>query len=802
MSAVVTVRYRVKTTFAKHLASKPLRPRRRWVEDGVQPSSVMRPSADSLNEPAPTATRLYGVARWILFSTAAFIVAIAVAVAIPYYRLSKRVDGQLEAGAFQHTFTYFAAPESVTVGDPVSAQDIATLKRAAVHSSAPLEIQVSSGAISSITDLSTHRPVLQTELAPQPIINMSDAGRVKRLMVKYPDIPTVLVHAVVSVEDKRFFEHSGLDLLRIAKASYVDLREHRKEQGASTISMQLARNLWLDHDKSWKRKVTEALITLHLEQKLSKQQIFEDYCNLVYLGNEGTFSVNGFGEAARVYFNKDIRKLNLTEAATLAGLIQRPSHLNPFHHPERALERRNLVLSLMYENKYLTKAQLREAVAAPLGLNPGTSELSEAAYFLDIAGNEAAKDLDELPSGSANVYTTIDPRLQQAAEQAIADGMQLVDKALAARHKTGQPAGNRPQVALIALDPHTGEVKALCGGRDYAVSQLDRVLSKRPPGSVFKPFVYAAALNTAVAGGNQVLTEASTVDDSPTTFQYENQTYSPNNFKGDFRGTVTLRQALAHSLNVATVKVGEMVGFDNVAALARQAGLSDVNATPAIALGAYQATPLDLARAYTIFANDGVRVEPAFIAAIHDRNGMELYRHNPETKRVLDPRVAFLMVDMLQEVMRSGTAAGVRSRGFRLPAAGKTGTSHDGWFAGFTSQLLCLVWVGFDDYSELGLEGARSALPIWTEFMMQAARYKQYGNAKPFAPASGVVNLGVDLATGEVCPGGTMSFFIAGTQPSAQCAPQEIEVDFTPDGGATQRQVTVQPVVDRPPAQN
>ena len=548
--------------------------------------------------------------------------------------------------------------------------------------------------------------------------------------------------------------------------------------------------------------MTEALITLHLEHKLTKQQIFEDYCNLVYLGNERTFSVNGFGEASRVYFNKDMRKLNLSEAATLAGLIQRPSHLNPFHHPDRALERRNLVLGLMFENKYVTKAQYLDAVAAPLGLNPGTSQTSEAAYFLDMAGNEASKDLDDRLGGLANVYTTLDPRLQSVAEQAIADGMRLVDQALAARRKNGQADGGRAQVALIALDPHTGEVKAVCGGRDYAISQLNRVLSKRPPGSVFKPFVYAAALNTAVVGGSQILTEASTVDDSPTTFQFQNQTYSPNNFRGDFRGTVTLRLALAHSLNVATVKVGEMVGFNNVAALARQAGLSDVNATPSIALGAYQATPLDLARAYTIFANGGVRVQPNFVAAIDDRNGARLYRRSPETKHVLDPRVAFLMVDMLQEVMRSGTAAGVRSRGFRLPAAGKTGTSHDGWFAGFTSQLLCLVWVGFDDYRELGLEGARSALPIWTEFMLQAARYKQYGNAKPFAPPSGVMNAGVDLESGQVCPGGPTSYFIDGTQPSSECAPQEIEVEFSPDGGAVQRSIPVQPAVNRPPGQN
>jgi penicillin-binding protein 1B len=732
--------------------------------------------------------------KWILAGSAVFLAASSIAIAIPYLRLAKRVDQQLAAGTFQHTFTYLAAPEIVSVGDPVPGSEPSALKRAGV--------QVANGQVSSIKDPSTNQNVLQIEIPAQPIINMSDEGRVKRTMVKYPDIPPVLAHAVISVEDKRFFEHSGLDFLRIAKASYVDMKDHRKEQGASTISMQLARNLWLDHGKSWKRKLTEAFITLHLEHKLTKQQILEDYCNLVYLGNAGTFSVNGFGEAARVYFNKDMRKLDLPESATLAGLIQRPSYLNPFHHPERALERRNLVLSLMYENKYITKAQLDQAVQAPLGLHPATGELAEAAYFLDLAGSQAAKALDERPSDSAKIYTTLDPRLQQAAEQSIADGMRLVDKILDGRRKKGQPAGARPQVALIALDPHTGEVKALCGGRDYATSQLNRILSKRPPGSVFKPFVYAAALNTAVQGGNQAFTQASTVDDSPATFEFANQTYSPNNFKGEFRGMVTFRQALAHSLNVATVKVGEMVGFDTVAELARQAGLSDVGATPAVALGAYQETPLELARAYTVFANDGVRVQPTFLAEVNDRNGVLLYHHTLETKRVLDPRVAFLMVDMLQEVMRSGTAAGVRARGFRLPAAGKTGTSHDGWFAGFTSNLLCLVWVGFDDYSELGLEGARSALPIWTEFMLEAARYKQYRSAKPFTPPAGLVNVGVDLASGQACLGGAMSYFIAGTEPTSECAPQEIEVNFTPAGGAEQRVVPVAAVVDRPPTQN
>jgi len=754
------------------------------------------------------------IARWIVITAGVLMIAATVPIGVVYHRVSRRVDERLAAGPFQSAVTYYAAPEVLSLGDAITPTELSeALKRAgigsgvsdnevAVHSAVPAQIQFTKGTISSISDVNGRR-VTRYEVPAQLVTNLSNQGREKRLMVHYSDLPPALVHAIVSAEDKHFFRHSGFDVPRIGKAMYVDVRQRRKEQGASTISMQLARNLWLARDKNWKRKMREALITFHLEHKLSKQQIFEDYCNAVYLGGQGSFSISGFGQAARVYFNKDIQNLNLTESAMLAGLIQRPSYLNPFHNPERVRERRNVVLALMRENKYITRAEYDNAVAAPLGLHPGASELSESQYFLDIASEAASKKLeDHRSSGSAEVYTTIDLRLQRAAEQAIADGMRLVDKELAARRKRGEPVGPRPQVALIALDPRTGEVKALCGGRDYASSQLDRVLSKRPPGSVFKPFVYTAALNTALGGGDPVLTPASSVDDSPTTFEYGNQSYSPSNFKNEFMGRVTLRYALAHSLNVAAVKVGEMAGFDKVVAIAHQAGLNeDIQPTPAVALGAYQVSPLEIAGAYTMFANNGVRVQPAFISSIRDQSA-ELYHHQPEMRRVLDPRVAFVMVDMLQEVMRSGTAAGVRARGFKLPAAGKTGTSHDGWFAGFTSQLLCVVWVGFDDYSELGLEGAHSALPIWTEFMMGAAHYKQYGDAKPFPPPPGVVRVAFDPDTGDLagpfCPEGVPSYFVDGTQPTSECAPQEIELAPTADGGFAQRVMPMaQRVADR-----
>jgi penicillin-binding protein 1B len=716
---------------------------------------------------------------------------VTLALAIPYFRLARRVDQQL-AGSLLNTIDYYSAPEIVAPGDPMSPEDLAAEFQ---HKAPPVQINLSNGRVTSIADVTTDRSLPNYQLQPQLLTNMSEQGRTKRTPVYFSDIPPVLVHAILSAEDKRFFTHPGVDTLRVMKAVYVDLKERRKEQGASTISMQLARNLCLRREKIWKRKVEEVLITAYLEHKLSKNQIFERYCNLIYLGGEGPFGITGIGEAAQVYFSKDVRQLNLVEAATLAGLIQRPAYLNPFRYPGRARDRRNVVLKRMRDNKYIGDAQYAQAIGAPLGLRADTAQLSESQYFVDIAAKEAARESDGIDKPTA-VYTTLDLRLQRAAERSIADGMQLVDKQLAARGKSAPSTA--PQVVLIAFDPHTGEVKALCGGRNYALSQLNRVFAKRPPGSVFKPFVYTAALNTALRGGGTVLTPASLVDDSPTTFDDGNQTYSPANFKHEFMGQVTLRQAMAHSLNVAAVKVGQMAGFQNVVAIARQAGMNDdIRATPAVALGAYQVTPLEIARAYTIFANGGNLVQPAFIAEMRDSSGQTLYRQAPATKRVLDPRIAFLMVDMLQEVMRSGTAAGVRARGFRLPAAGKTGTSHDGWFAGFTSELLCVVWVGFDDYTDLGLEGARSALPIWTEFMSEAARYKQYGNAKPFQPPSGVIQVSVDPQTGQLsgpgCPAGIPTYFVEGTQPQTECALQQVEILSTGDGGVIERWVPIQP---------
>jgi penicillin-binding protein 1B len=381
----------------------------------------------------------------------------------------------------------------------------------------------------------------------------------------------------------------------------------------------------------------------------------------------------------------------------------------------------------------------------------------------------------DFESNAYRIYTTIDMRLQRAATEAVRLGMAGVDEQIRKQRRFKNQTPPSPQVALVALDPHTGEVKAVVGGRNYGLSQLNHVLRQRQPGSIFKPFVYAAALNTGVEGGPQVLTASTTVMDEPTTFYYDNQEYSPKNFDKKFIGPVTLRYALAHSLNVPTVKVGEMTGFDAVVAMANRAGMNyRIRPTPAVALGAYDITPLEAAGAYTLFSNEGAYVKPSFLSLVRSQDGKVVYRNKVEPKQTLDPRVSYLVTNLMEEVLRSGTGAQVRPRyKFYVPAAGKTGTSRDGWFAGFTTELLCIVWVGFDDNSDLDLEGAKSAAPIWGEFMSRALAYREYRDAKPFRAPSGIVSVEIDPETGYAatvsCPKHQTEVYIAGTEPVMAC---------------------------------
>ena len=733
-----------------------------------------------------------------------------------YVKYDRIIEQRFRDPVFASSAKIFAGPRVVRVGSPFTVHDIAAELRHAgygekdgqsplgsyhvkggsievlpgpesYHSPEPATITVAEGKVSEIKSRSAG-DLAAYELEPQLVTSLFDAEqRSKRSLVTYDDIPKMMVDAVISIEDRRFFQHGGVNFLRLAEAAWVDFTHQRHQQGGSTITMQLSRAFFLTPEKTFKRKLIEMLIAVQLEQKFSKQQIFEFYANRVDLGQRGSFTISGLAEGARSYFNKDLKDVTLPEAALLAGLIQAPSYLSPYRHPERALERRNTVIESMAENRVITRDQADKAKAAPLKLAPPNVEASDAPYYVDMVRDAVISKLNEreLNDQSYRIYTALDPDLQRAAAQAVETGIKLVDDQITKmrtkkvkvgknKFETTVAPGPQAQVALVAMDPHTGEIKALVGGRNYGMSQLNHALAKRPTGSIFKPFVYAAALNTGIDGSTAVLTPASTVPDAPSTFTYGDQIYEPRNYKEEYHGDVTLRYALAMSLNNATVKVAEEVGYDKVAELARNAGIASVKATPAMALGAYDASPVDMTAAYTSFANGGMRLSPIFVNSVRNAQGDVVMNFGTEKKQVLDPRVAYVITNMMESVINNGLGfTPVRGRGFTQPAAGKTGSSHDGWFAGYTSNLLCIVWVGYDDYSDLRLSGAMTAAPIWTEFMKKAVTLPQYADVRGFSQPEGVVDVQLDKVTNRLatpsCPDTYTIAFLVGTEPHDTC---------------------------------
>lgn len=722
-----------------------------------------------------------------------------------YVTYANLIDEKLKSGPFPNTSALYAAPRTVTVGDESTPAEIATILRKAGYSESnhntlgwyQLEpdkisiypeadsyfkregavIKFGDNKINEIVALKDNSPVNQYAVEPELITSLFDERREKRRIVRFEDIPKVVVNAVLSAEDKRFFEHSGFDPLGILRAFYVDIKERRRAQGASTLSMQVARTLWLSNRRTVDRKLAEILITLHIEQKLTKEQIFEFYANGIYLGQHGSFSIHGFAEAAQVFLGKDLAQLDVAEAALLAGLPQVPVFGNPIQHPDRAKQRRNQVLGLMRDNGYITVKEYEESIEKPIHTVLDASKTSDANYFVDLINDQLAAKLGADYQGKPfRIYTTLDVELQQDANAAVQMALVEVDAAMKKRFKDyGTAKLPVAQVALIAIDPQTAEVRAMVGGRNYGLTQLNRVLARRQPGSSFKPFVYATALNTAITGQQPVITPVTTYEDEPTTFNIPGgKPYQPTNFHSSYFGKATVRQALARSMNIPTIKMAMQVGLRKVVNTARQAGMNaDLKATPALALGAYDVTPLEVAGAYTIFSNRGAYVEPSMIREIMGPDGETAFENAVKKRQVLDPRIAYMMTNLMQEVMRSGTGAGVRSRGFWQPAAGKTGSSRDGWFAGYTSKLLCVVWVGFDDGTDIGLEGAKTALPIWAEFMKRAHKHRAYRNVSEFFAPDGIVSAEIDPTTGYLassgCPSHRTEVFVAGTQPVDVC---------------------------------
>ena len=736
---------------------------------------------------------------------------------ILYIKYEGIVDERLKQPIFANTAKIYAAPREVRPGQKLSVHWIANELRDAgytgdgaaqpsprgtysegvqqiivrpgpqsYHAPESATIRIGDGAVDSIVD-ERGQQLSSYELEPQLITGLSeDAGRTKRRLLTYDEIPSNVVHAVIAIEDRRFFEHSGIDYLRILGAMRNDIFHlHRYQEGASTLTQQLARGFFLTPERTYSRKIREAVISIILEHRFSKQQIFQMYANEVPLGQRGSFSIDGFGEASQTYFGKDVRQLSLAEGALLAGLIQSPSRLNPFRHPERAIDRRNLVLDSMVETGAITKGQAESAKAEPLHLVPGSVDASEAPYFVDLVHDQLTQKLGDhdFNREGLRIYTSLDPDLQRLASAAVDSTVHVVDEQVDKLHARDKKVGTPyiyPQVALIALDPHTGQVLALVGGRNYGTSQVNHAVAHRPTGSIFKPFVYASAFQTAVEGTmlpgqTKLFSPVTILNDAQATYsegtQYE---YTPRNFENEYYGQLTARYALMRSDNNATIGLAAMVGFDRVASLAHAAGVKSAQATPSMAIGSYDATPLEMAGAYTIFANRGVHLDPWMLASVRTPTGDIVEDYTPTSQQVLDPRVAFLTTYMMEAVLQGdGTGAGVRNMGFTSPAAGKTGTSHDAWFAGFTSSLLCIVWVGNDDYTELNLQGARAAAPIWAAFMKQAVQLPQYSDTNEFTPPDGVEIVSIDKATNlladAACPEDYSAAFLDGTAPTDTC---------------------------------
>ena len=736
------------------------------------------------------------------------------------YKYRGLVDDRLAKGPlFASVAQVYAAPQEVRPGQALSAAAIAAqLHRAGYNSNPELgsyqlrgdsilikpgpqsylamdgaTITTGPGPGSSSIVLSVTAengaPLAAYRLEPQLITALSeDKNRTKRRLVTYDQIPQRMVQSVVAIEDRRFFEHGGVNYVRTVKCVVHDIIVGRKDCGGSTITQQLARGFFLTPDKKISRKIAEVMITFQLEGRFSKQQIFEMYANQIPLGQRGSFAINGFGEAAQAYFGKDLRQLDLAECAMLAGIVNRPSRLNPYRHPEAAMERRNLVLDSMVETGAITAAEAERAKAEPLHLAAPNIDASEAPYFVDLVHDQIVQRLGDYDTSHSalRIYTSLDPDLQRAAADAVETGMKHVDDLVRRRyttlHKKGQPPADitYPQVALVALNPHTGQILALVGGRNYTLSQLNHAVAERPTGSIFKPFVYATAYNTSLNGteldGGGVFTALTKLNDDPQDFGTNGQHYEPGNFeRGEYPGMVIAADALAHSLNIATIALAQKVGYDNVASLARSAGIVNARGTPSVAIGTYNATPIDMAGAYTVFANNGVHLKPWMLASVRNASGDIVADFAPEAAQTLDPRTAFLTQSLMEGVMARGTASVVRARGFTAPAAGKTGTSHDAWFAGYSSNLLCIIWVGNDDYTDVKLQGADAAAPIWAEFMNRAIRIPQYSDMKPFTPPDGVEVLRIDRATDlvadQACPSDSISLaFLIGTAPNGTCS--------------------------------
>ena len=748
-------------------------------------------------------------APYALYAAAALVVVSIGAVTYAYVSFSRLIDARLHGERERTLPRVYARPLVLRRGQAVSQQEVIArlndlgyaqraaaetpgefatgrnlvtiVPRAADFGGRAIRVTFPSRA-SSIQSIEVagegRRDAIQLD-APLLTALMTSAGREKRRAVPLATIPQYVQQAVLAIEDQGFYSHPGINPIRIVAAVVTNVFGGNPNLvGYSTITQQLARMFFLadqfnaeltEGRRSYGRKLREALMSLVLERRASKEEILELYLNDIYLGQRGSFAIHGVAEAARLFFGKDVANLSLSEAALIAGVIQSPGPRSPFANPDRAVERRNVVLRAMADEDYVSPEAADKATAEPLRVVARAVD-NEAPYFVDMVSEQVARAFPGVTAqtGRVDVFTTLDLNLQRAALDAVRGGLANVDRMLAGRRRA-----QSAQAALIAVDPRTGEILAMVGGRSYNQSQYNRAIAaRRQPGSVFKPFVYLAAFEQASEEGRTDLTPASLTVDEPATFAFDDQVWEPRNYDA-YDGEITWRRALAMSRNLGTIHVGEAVGFNNVAAQWRRVGVgTPPRPFPAITLGVFELTPIEVAQAYTLFLNEG-RVRPLTAIARIETADRELKPTTPAPRRAARPDTTYLVTSMMRSVLNEGTAAGARAAGFALDAAGKTGTTNDlrdAWFVGFTPELLTVVWVGFDNNQPLSLTGTQAALPIWTTFMQAALAGRP---DSPFEIPDGITFAEIDRDTGKLalptCPRVYQESFLVGTEPTEYC---------------------------------
>jgi penicillin-binding protein 1B len=588
-------------------------------------------------------------------------------------------------------------------------------------------------------------------------------------------VPASLVDAVLVTEDRDFFRHTGVSVKRLLGAGFKTATGGMK-QGGSTLTQQLVKNLYLSPERTVRRKAVEAVMAVILDARYSKEEILEAYLNEIYLGRRGAVAITGVGEAARYYFGTQVSDLDLAQSATLAGMIRAPNAYSPFRSPERTRQRRDLVLHLMRDEGRIDDAALRAALAEPVTPTTRVEERTRAPHFVDFVKGELADRYGhELETEGLQIYTTLDVDLQSAAQRAITQGLENLEKTyrrLASASKEAPLQG-----ALIVIEPQTGGVRALVGGRDYRLSQFNRVTqAHRQPGSLFKPFVYLAAF--ARRDLDPPITPATILMDTPITVEWGQKTdeemWTPRNYDNDYRGPMSARQALERSINIPTVRVSLAAGLGYVLGAARDAGIgSRLRGYPSVALGAFEISPMEIAGAYSVFANSGVRVPPNAIVGVMTGDGRVLDRKAATLAPALPADAVYLVNSILQGAVIRGTGAGARSKGLTGTLAGKTGTTNDGrdaWFVGYSPRFLAAVWVGYDDNRGLNLSGTQAAVPIFADFSRSIPA--QYF-AEAFPEPSDIVTADIDPTTGYLagpgCPQKLSEVFLEGTAPTTVC---------------------------------